>query len=356
MKDGYTWSGGPWLAKWNKGDSIVLTPNQNYWGQKPHLNQVTFKFLADTSAEFQAFKSGQVQMIYPQPQLDVVDAIGQGLPNANTVYNAKTASVEALWINNQKPPFNDMAVRQAIGYAIDRDAIVNRLFGKLGVTTAVNSLNPYVVKDYSDPNAWSNYKLDLGKVNSLMTGAGWTKGPDGIWTKGGQKAAFTINSTTGNKRRELTETVIQQMLKTAGFNMTIANQKASQLFGQTLPAGTYQMGLYANVLTSIQPGECTLFCSENIPTAANGNSGNNWYRVSIPSLDTQLRTVDTNLDPATGMAAAKTADGMLAQNQVSLPIDPLPDIVIWSKKVVGPIGDNSIEGPWWNLEQWGVNP
>ena len=41
---------------------------------------------------------------------------------------------------------------------------MNRLFGKLGVTQAVNSLNPYVVADYSDPNAWSNYKLDLDKV------------------------------------------------------------------------------------------------------------------------------------------------------------------------------------------------
>jgi len=117
MKDGYTWSGGPWLAKWNKGDSIVLTPNPNYWDAKPKLNQVTFKILADTSAEFQAFKSGQVSMIYPQPQLDVVDAIGQGLPDANTQYNAKTAAAEALWINNEKAPFDSKDFRQAIAYS-----------------------------------------------------------------------------------------------------------------------------------------------------------------------------------------------------------------------------------------------
>src|SRR5262249_60283114 len=100
------------------------------------------------------------------------------------------------------------------------------------------------VRDNSNPVAWSNYKLDLDKVNSLMTGDGWTKGSDGIWAKGGQKATFTINSTTGNKRRELTETVMQQMLKTAGFDMKIANQKASDLFGQTLPEGNYQVALF----------------------------------------------------------------------------------------------------------------
>jgi len=56
------------------------------------------------------------------------------------------------------------------------------------------------------------------------------------------------------------------------------------------------------------------------------------------------------------MAAAKQADDIMSANQVTLPLDPLPDIVIWSKKLVGPIGDNSIEGPFWNMNQWGVNP
>jgi len=356
MKDGYTWSGGPWVAKWTKGDSIVLTPNANYWGTKPKLDKVTFKFLADTSAEFQAFKSGQVSMIYPQPQLDVVDAIGQGLTNANSVYNSKTASVEALWINNQKAPFDTKEFRQAFAYAIDRNAIVNRLFGKLGVTQAVNSLNPYVVAAYSNPDAWANYKLDTAKVDSIMTGAGWAKGSDGIYAKGGQKASFTINSTTGNKRRELTETVMQQQLKDAGFDMKIANQKAGDLFGKTLPNGDYQLSLFANSLTSPTPGECNIFCTKNIPTAANGNSGNNWYRVSIKDNDTQLTIVDNSLDTSAQMAAAKQADDIMSANQVTLPLDPLPDIVIWSKKLVGPIGDNSIEGPFWNMNQWGVNP
>jgi peptide/nickel transport system substrate-binding protein len=66
MKDGYSWSGGPWVAKWNKGTDIVLTPNKNFWGPKPHLDKVVFKFQTNTAAEFQAFKSGQVEAIYPQ--------------------------------------------------------------------------------------------------------------------------------------------------------------------------------------------------------------------------------------------------------------------------------------------------
>ncbi len=358
LKNGYTWSGGPWFAKWNKGDSIVLTPNPNYWvaADKPKLDKVVFKFLPDTAAEFQAYKSGQVQAIYPQPQIDVVDAIANGLADSNTVYNSQTASDEALWLNNEKPPFNEQAVRQALGYAIDRDSLVNRLFGKLGVKTAVNSLNPYVVRDYSDQNAWSMYHLDLNKVSSLMTGAGWKKGADGIWAKGGQRASFTIQSTTGNKRRELTETVIQQQLKDAGFEMKIQNQKSGDLFGEILPKGNYQVGLFANVLTALTPGECNLFCTKNIPNASTKYSGNNWYRVSNPQLDTYLLTVDNNLDDSARKDAAKKADDLMAQLQVSLPLDPLPDICIWNKKVVGPIGDNAILGMFWNINKWGVQP
>ena len=184
--NGYTWSGGPWkIESWEKGNQATLVPNTNYWGPKPKLGKVVFKFIPDSSAEFQAFKSDQVQLIYPQPQPDAIDQIKAGIPNANAVYTADTGNLEALWFNNGAAPFNDARVRQAFGYAIDRPAIVDRLFGALGVKTPINTINPPILKDYADPNAWAKYTLDLNKVNALMTAAGWTKGSDGIWAKKG---------------------------------------------------------------------------------------------------------------------------------------------------------------------------
>jgi peptide/nickel transport system substrate-binding protein len=354
LKDGYTWSGGPWFAKWNKGDSITLTPNPKYWGPKPHLAKVVYKFESDTAAEFQAFKSGQVDAIYPQPQIDVVQSIQQGVADANTQYQSHTATVEALWFNLSRFPFNDKAVRQAFSYSIDRSAIVKKLFGPLGVTQPANSLNPYVVAAYSDQNAWANYKLDLPKVNSIMTGDGWKKNSSGIWAKDGKTASFAIVTTAGNKRRELTEEIIQPMLKAAGFDMTIKNTSSDNLFGSQLPSGNYQLTLYAQSLTSITPGLCTVLCTENIPGPSNNNSGNNWSYASVPSADPYMRTVDTSLDDNARKAAAKKADDILANYSVALPLDPLPDIMIWNKKVVGPITDNPIEGMFWNIDQWGI--
>jgi peptide/nickel transport system substrate-binding protein len=353
LKNGYEWSGGPWFAKWDKGDSITLTPNPKYWGDQPHLDKVVFKFQPDTAAEFQAFKSHQVDAIYPAAQIDVVDAIKQGLPDANTVYSAETGAIEALWFNNGRAPFDSKVFRQAVGYAIDRDAIVEKLFGDLGVTEAANSLNPFVIRAYSNPEAWSYYKPDLDKIDELMTGDGWTKGDDDIWEKDGERAEFTIETTAGDKRRELTEQIIQPMLKEAGFDMKIKNATLDTVLDH-MSTGNYDVMLLGQSLTSVTPGLCPVLCTENIPGPENDNSGNNWSFASVPEADVQMRIVDTSLDDNARKQAAAKADDILADYNVALPLDPMPNILIWNKKVVGPISDNPIEGMFWNIDQWGI--
>lgn len=355
MKNGYTWSGGPWIIQsWQKNVSVTLVPNPNYWGQKPHLDKVIFQFVPDTASEFQNFKTGQVLAIYPQPQPDAVAAIQGGLPDANAYYTAETANLEALWFNNSKFPFDSKAVRQAVGYALDRNAIVQRLFGPLGVKNPMNTLDPPILKQFTDTSAWSQYKLDLKKVDSLMTADGWAKGSDGFWAKGGKRADIEIKTTAGNKRRELTEQIIQDQLKAAGFNVTTNNQKAGDLFGTQLPAGDFEVGLYAQVSTQLDPADCELFCSSNIPTAANGNTGQNWQRVNIPAVDPLLATVDSALDLSTRSTADKQAMKILADNNVALPIDPLPNILLWSKRIVGQVTDHPIFSMFWNMNTWGL--
>jgi peptide/nickel transport system substrate-binding protein len=357
IANGYTWSGGPWMMPaggWQKGSQATLIPNPNYWGTKPKLDKIVYKFITDTSAEFQAFKAGETMAIYPQPQPDAVDQIKAGLTGFNQFFTDQTGNLEALWFHNGKAPFNDPKVRQAWGYAIDRPGLVNRLFGPLGVKNPMNTLNPTVLKDYADPAAWSGFKLDLTKVNELMTSAGWTKGSDGIWAKGGQKFTVALRSTTGNKRRELTEQILQQQLQAAGFGLTISNAKAGDLFGSILPKGDYQVALYAQVLTSFSPSNCNLFCSVNIPTPPKF-SGQNWGRVNIPALDPLLDKTDSSLDESVRMDSNKKADGVEAQTDIALPLDPLPNILLWSKKIAGPVADNPIMGPFWNSNLWGVN-
>ena len=354
MKDGYSWSGGPFkIADWNKGVEVDLVPNPNYWGPKPKAREVVFKFLTDTAAEFQAFQGGEVDAVYPAPQPEAVRAIQAGLNDADSFANADTGNIEALWMNNVAFPLDSVPVRQAIAYSIDRHAIVRLLFGALGVTHATNSLNPPILAAYSDQQAWAGYHLDLAKVKQLMTGAGWQKS-GGIWEKAGRPAALTLQSTADDQRRALTEQVLQAQLHRAGFAVTIQNRDANTLFGQILPAGTFQLGLYAEVVTDLEPGLCVTFCSQNIPGPANQNSGENYTRTNVPGLDPLLLTVDDNPDDAARVSAAKSADQLLAAAQVSLPLDPLPNLGAWSKRISGVQGDNPVYGMFWNLSQWSI--
>jgi peptide/nickel transport system substrate-binding protein len=135
-------------------------------------------------------------------------------------------------------PFDSKVVRQAFAYSIDRKAIVEELFGPLGVDEPANSLNPYILREYSDQDAFKKYERNLDKVDELMSGDGWKKGSDGIWAKGGKKAQFAVSTTAGNKQRELMEEVMQTQLKSAGFKMDIKNTSSTTCSVCSCPPAT----------------------------------------------------------------------------------------------------------------------
>ncbi len=181
MNDGFEWSGGPWIATWNKGSDVTLTPNENYWGTQPTIPQVVIQFIEDTSAQIQALKAKEVSAANPQPQLELGAQLGDD-PDLQVDVNVKTTFLEALWINMAESPWDDIAVRQALAYSIDRDAVVGALFGDFGVDVASQSLIQPAAELYVT-DAFASYTRDLEKVDELMTGAGWEKNGDGFWEK-----------------------------------------------------------------------------------------------------------------------------------------------------------------------------
>jgi peptide/nickel transport system substrate-binding protein len=357
MAEGYDFSGGPWLLDaWERGTEVRLVPNENYWGELPKLDEVIFRIMPDTAAEFQAFTAGEVLAIYPQPQLDAIEEINAGIEGAQSAVSTETPNTEALWLNNAVPPFDSQAARQAFAYAIDRSAIVERLFGDVGVDEPLQGFNAPILGDFGDPDAFSIYEQDLDQVDELMEGDGWEKGSDGIWAKGGDRAEIVFKTTSGNARRELTQQIIQDQAAEAGFEITIDNREAGDLFGVDLPQGDYQMALYAQVMTGLDPTLCNLFCSQNIPTEENEFSGQNWTRTNVEGLDEPLIAVDQELDRDVQSEAQAEADALLAESATSISLDPLPNILLWSDDILGPVEENPnpILGPFHNMHLWGV--
>ncbi|GAA1911600.1 ABC transporter substrate-binding protein [Nocardioides hwasunensis] len=355
MKDGYDWSGGPWLIdEWKRGTSVTLVPNPEWWGEKPHLDKVTFQFIGDTAAAFQALKSGQVDALYPSPQLDVMSQIESGIPGTRSEADAQTGNLEAIWLNNSAFPFDSEAVRQALAYSIDRKAIVTRLFGALDITEPAQSFFTPLLSRFGESD-FDRYTLDLDKVDELMTGDGWAKDSSGTWAKDGRTATFAVETLAGNKRRDLTLQILQDQLATAGFEMTINATTPADLFGKTAPNGDFQAALYTLIDTFPEPlNLSSTLKSTNAPSEANGFSGINFGRVDIPGLDDVLDRIDSDTDEAARVAASKEADQLIAEAVPAVPMVAVPNVLLWSEKLAGPIAINPSEGPFWNLEAWGL--
>lgn len=350
MKDGYDWSGGPWIIdSWTKGQEVRLVPNENYWAGVPHLDAVVFRFIPETSAEVEAIKSGQVSAIYPQAQLELEEL--RNLPDFEFSV-IDSLNYEALWFNTSKPPLDSKAVRQALAYATDRQAIVEALFAP--VNPEIEPIHSFMTPAnsfwYTTP--FDRYDLDLDKVAELMEGDGWAKGSDGIWAKGGQKASLEINSTAGNARRERTAEILQQQWQEAGFELTINFTEAGTLFGDWGPNGVFMVGLWAQVPPSTDPGICSVFCSKNIPTTEAPN-GQNWTRLASDAIDEPWLQVDTELDEDARLDLVEQGHAALAEEVPGLPVDPFPDIFVYNKaKLRGPLGHNVVYGPFHNMHEW----
>jgi len=351
MKDGYKFSGGPWiLDHWTKGTETKLVPNPKYWDKVPNLDSITFKLTEDTAAAQQALKSGQVSMLYPQAQ--------PGQEQLKEIPGIKFDSItslsyEAVWMNTSKEPFTTVPVRQALAYSIDRDAIVKQLFAP--IQADIKPINSFATPAFGDLyfEPFSKYKPDTAKVDELMKGDGWAKGADGIWAKAGKKASFEVKTTQNNKRRLQTLEIMQSQVKAAGFEMTINPLKSSVLFGQDGPKGDFQAALYAQVPASNDPGQCSLWCSKNIPSPANENSGTNWYRISDPQLDEIFTKVDVEVDDSARAKLSKEGQTRLSEVVPAIPVDPFPDIIAYSSDIIGgAVKHNPSFGPWVFANTW----
>lgn len=351
MKDGYTWSGGPWkIDHWTKDQEVVLVPNTNYWGNKPHLDKVVFRFFDDSAAELQAFKTNQVAMIYPQAQQELVELFA--LPSAkNDVVTS--LSYEGIWFNTSKPPLDDKNVRMALAHATDRDAIVKTLFAQ--VQPDIKPIHAFMTpgnKEFYTSEPFKRYNRDLAKVDELLKASGYAKGSDGIYAKAGKPLQLEIATTAGNKRRERTQELLISQWKEAGIGLKANNTTPGTLFGKWGPEGNFQIALFAQVPPSTDPGLCTTFCSENIPTPQK-TTGNNWTRTNSSSVDDAWRKVDAELSDDKRKDLVEQGQKALADHLPGLPIDPFPDVILYnSAKIRGPIKHNFAYGAFANMNEW----
>lgn len=150
------------------GDSITLTANADYWGGAPALGGVTFSFISEPATALAALRSGEVDWTDVVPDQQVAEL------QENEDLTLETSPSSDYWylaLNENKAPWDDVRVRQAIAYAIDRDAIVQATsYG----TAQENQLA--IPEDSVWFTGYDTYSTDLDKAKQLLDEAGFTGG------------------------------------------------------------------------------------------------------------------------------------------------------------------------------------
>ena len=157
---------GPFKFKsWNRGDRLVLVRNADYWGDKAKLDQVLIRPISDNAARLQALQTGEIQgydLVEPQDVPTI-----EGDENLQLL-ERPAFNVAYVGINSAKAPMDNVKVRQAVAYGLDREAVVNNFYG--GRAEVAKEMMPPAVMGYADDV--TEYTYDPEKAKQLLREAG----------------------------------------------------------------------------------------------------------------------------------------------------------------------------------------
>lgn len=310
------------LATYVRNQSITLTKRTGYaWGSsawkkqgEAYLDQLVFKIVPEAGVRSGSLQSGQVDAIGSVGRADetALKAAGVNLqPRANpgVVFN--------LGLNNSRPVLQDPSVRRAILLAVNRQQIVDTVYPT--GTQPATSILAHTTPGYSDQRA--NLAFDAAKAKSLLDGAGWLPGADGVRQKNGAKLSLTViwfaNAATNQPALEL----IQQQLAEIGVQIVLKELPIAQVI-QAQQAGDFDAS-WGN-LTRADP---------DILRSQYSTALANYYRFPATALDDLLTQQAATGDAAKRQDLVNKAQQLIVTNAYVIPVVELETELGVSSKV-----------------------
>ncbi len=153
---------GPFVwDSYQAGSSLTLKRNPDYWGTKPKVDQITYRFKVDDRAAVLAVAKGEIDAYYLADP-DVAASVAKNPdPNTRFLKSQFGQSPMTIWFNMKRKPLDDVRVRQALRHAIDNEAIAKNLFG--GLADPINSFLPPFMFGFSDDVTRFDYNPDKAR-------------------------------------------------------------------------------------------------------------------------------------------------------------------------------------------------
>ena len=332
------------VVRWVRGDHIELTANDAYFRGKPKLRRIVLREIPDENTEVNALRSHDVDWMFEaSPQLYRTVSAIPGL----RVLLVDQPQTLGLYLNTSHSPLDDVRVRRAIAYAVDKAAIVAKNTG--GSARVAWADQPAYSWAYEP--AVATYPPSPDRARTLLRQAGWVPGPDGLARKGGRVLSLQLAHNVENATRRLVAVQVQAMLKAAGIDAQIKTYPANLFFatygqGGIMTTGRFDIAL-AGWIAGYDPDDHSLYACDQMPPR-----GVNYTRYCSREMDAAQREALGTNDEAVRKRAYSRIQRLLARD--------VPEDYVWVSRQVQPT-DPAFSGfapnpvnEAWNAYQWAI--
>jgi peptide/nickel transport system substrate-binding protein len=332
-----TWAGGPFAIKeWVAGDHMTLVANPNYFGDKPKLDAINIKFVADPEAGLAALQAGDVDLMVNLAESDI-EAVKGMESNGIKLRVDPVPEFEHLFFNLGTTagvdgkgksdvdgfcPFQDVNVRKAIMLGIDRLSFIKNYL-KEDEKAFIATLWPN--------SQWNNtsltpYPYDPDQANQLLDTAGYAKGADGIRAGkcNGKDVKFSLGIETTTAQRRVDDVLaIQADLKKIGIDIKPNHLPAGTFFGSytegaDMPLGKFDMAIFTTGYYPDPDAKSNWDCAD--VTSKDNPSGANNYHICDPKLDAMWDEGLATADPAARKKVYDQIQQYMYDNVLMIPL------------------------------------
>ena len=339
-------SNGPFLlTRFDRGAGITLTKNRRGWYGKPaKLDSIVFRFITNTNSEIQAIRSGEVDAIYPQPQLALADLRNQSGLRVVTHLGLQWEHIQIQQGAKGNPLAKQKWLRQALITSLNRSAAARALYGTLNPRVGVlNSVSRLTNEKTYNPKHFNKWNYNPAKVTQMMNAHNCSKGGDGIFRCGGTKVSFDFASTTGNALRALAFTIFQDQAQRAGIELRNGFVPAGTLFGSKLPAHDFDLAMFTQIVTTDPHYVVSTFSC---------GSPSNYFEYCNRTVTNLLGRSDRELNDAKRLALVNRAGAIMGNDVPVIPLFQRPTYFVFKTSIKGMVDNPTSQGPSFNAESW----
>jgi len=311
------------VKKIKESETVILENNPDYWGfdefgnKLPYLDGLKFSFNKEKKAELLEFKKGNLDMVYRLPLEMINDVVGEledAKKGGNRPYVMQVVpalSIEYLGMQHKLPPFDNIDVRKAFNYAVDKESIVTYTLQGEG-RPALNGIVP-PFKGYNNETV-IGYEFSPEKAKEHLKKAGYPNG------KGFPEVTLQINSGGGDRNGLIAEVVQKMLTENLGINIKIEQMQFAQQL-ENLETGKALMWRAGWVADYPDPENfLNLLYGGHVPAELSTKAYINAMRYQSAKFDSLFNIALREVDDAKRYDFFRQADQVAIDDAVILPI------------------------------------